>query len=57
VEDRELDGFDRAGDVHHLIRDLLGAIEARPKSRKWKLRARVGERARWYDLPEETLPG
>jgi hypothetical protein len=54
---RELDGFDRAGDVHHLIRDLLGAIEARPKSRRWKLRARIGERARWYELPEETLPG
>jgi len=54
---RELDGFDRAGDVHHLIRDLLGAIEAQPKSRRWKMRSRIGERARWYDLPEETLPG
>ena len=54
---RELDGFDRANDVHHLIRELLGAIEARPKSRRWKMRARIGERARWYELPEETLPG
>jgi hypothetical protein len=25
-----------------------------PKSLKWKLRARVGERARWYELPEEV---
>jgi hypothetical protein len=54
---RELDGFDRANDVHHLIRELLRAIEARPKSTRWKMRARIGERARWYDLPEETLPG
>lgn len=54
---RELDGFDRANDIHHLVRELLGVIEAEPKSRRWKLRARVGERARWYDLPEETLPG
>jgi hypothetical protein len=54
---RELDGFDRANDVHHLIRDLLGAIEREPKSRRWKMRARIGERARWYELPEETVPG
>ncbi len=25
-----------------------------PKSLKWKLRARVGERAQWYELPEEV---
>jgi hypothetical protein len=24
-----------------------------PKSRRWKLRARVGERVRWYEVPEE----
>lgn len=54
---RELEGFDRTNDIHYRIRDLLGAIEAEPKSRRWKMRARVGERARWYDLPEETVPG
>jgi hypothetical protein len=54
---RELDGFDRKNDVHYRIRDLLAAIEQAPKSRRWKMRARVGERARWYELPEETLPG
>lgn len=54
---RELEGFDRAGDVHYRIRDLLGAIEAQPKSTRWKMRARIGERTRWYDLPEETVPG
>jgi len=25
-----------------------------PKSLKWKLRARLGERAQWYELPEEV---
>jgi hypothetical protein len=54
---RELEGFDRANEVHYRIRDLLGRIEAEPKSRRWKMRARIGERARWYELPEETLPG
>jgi hypothetical protein len=53
---RELDGFDRSGLVHERVQQLLAAIEAQPKSRRWKLRARVGERARWYELPEETVP-
>jgi hypothetical protein len=35
--------------------DAIGAaIEAAPKSRGWKLRARVGERRRWYEEPEEV---
>jgi ribosomal protein S15P/S13E len=29
-------------------------IEAAPKSRSWKLRAKVGRRVRWYELPEEV---
>jgi hypothetical protein len=33
---------------------LLDRVESEPKSRGWKLRARVGERKRWYDLPEEV---
>jgi hypothetical protein len=32
---------------------LLEALDAAPKSAKWTLRARVGERVRWYKLPEE----
>jgi hypothetical protein len=31
---------------------IAEAIDAAPKSRKWKLRARVGERVRWYEEPE-----
>ena len=33
---------------------LQRAADETPKSRGWKLRARIGERKRWYELPEET---
>jgi hypothetical protein len=33
---------------------LVRRIEEAPKSLKWRLRARVGERMRWYDLPEDA---
>jgi hypothetical protein len=33
---------------------LAEAAEAAPKSRRWKMRARIGERKRWYEVPEET---
>jgi putative nucleotidyltransferase-like protein len=36
------------------IGTVLERIEKAPKSRGWKLRARIGERKRWYDLPEEV---
>jgi len=36
------------------LRALSEAIEAAPKSLRWKARARVGDRVRWYELPEET---
>ena len=29
-------------------------IEGAPKPLKWRLRAQVGDRIRWYELPEET---
>lgn len=32
---------------------LRKQIDDEPKSRRWKLRARIGERKRWYELPEE----
>jgi hypothetical protein len=34
--------------------ELLARIETRPKSRGWRLRAKVGERKRWYELPDEV---
>jgi hypothetical protein len=33
---------------------LEAAAEDVPKTRRWKLRSRIGERKRWYEVPEET---
>jgi hypothetical protein len=46
------------GGDHSLARErlaeLIARLEEMPKSRKWKMRARVGERVRWYDEPEDV---
>jgi hypothetical protein len=34
--------------------ELLELADAAPKSVQWRLRAVVGERVRWYELPEEV---
>jgi hypothetical protein len=34
--------------------ELLRLAESAPKGVKWKLRANVGDRVRWYELPEEV---
>ena len=36
---------------------LLGRIDEEPKSRGWRMRAKLGDRKRWYDLPEEVAGG
>jgi hypothetical protein len=36
------------------LESLLSRIEAAPKSRRWKLRARIGDKVRWYEEPEEV---
>ena len=33
---------------------LLEVAKSVPKTSKWKLRARVGDRVKWYELPEEV---
>jgi len=44
-----------AGDqVATRLRQLRRELEAAPKSRGWRMRARVGDRKRWYELPEEA---
>jgi hypothetical protein len=34
--------------------EVWSAVESRPKPLKWRARARVGDRIRWYELPEEV---
>jgi hypothetical protein len=45
------------GRLREAIDRLLERIEREPKTRAWKLRARIGERKRWYDVPEEVGGG
>ncbi len=39
------------------IRELQERIEREPKTFAWKMRAKIGERKRWYTLPEEVDGG
>jgi len=43
-----------AYDVAGQIKSLRQAIEEAPKTRGWRMRSRIGERVRWYQLPEEV---
>jgi Uncharacterised nucleotidyltransferase len=43
-----------AASVAERIDLLAQALERAPKTRRWKLRAKVGERKRWYEEPEEV---
>lgn len=49
--------YELATEHEELVRtrldDLRRRVDAKPKSAKWKLRARVGERMKWYEEPEE----
>ena len=40
--------------VRSRLAEIWKAIEAQPKPLKWKLRAKVGDRVQWYELPEEV---
>jgi hypothetical protein len=40
--------------AHGRAHEVRLALAAAPKSVAWRARARIGERRRWYDLPEEV---
>lgn len=37
--------------------ELENALQTSPKGMKWKMRDRVGEKMKWYELPEEVRRG
>ncbi len=43
-----------AYDVSAQAAAIRSAIDAAPKSRAWRMRARIGERVKWYETPEEV---
>jgi hypothetical protein len=45
---------DASCDVAKQIDSLRLTIDQAPKSRAWRLRSRIGERVRWYEIPEEV---
>lgn len=44
---------DRRGDVADSAREIVSAFEDAPKGKHFRMRARIGERKRWYELPDE----
>jgi hypothetical protein len=50
----ELPEFQAAGEVAARLGRLRAELDSASKSRPWKLRARIGDRKRWYELPEEV---
>ncbi len=41
------------GRLQEALERLSGEIERAPRSLRWRMRARLGERVRWYEEPEE----
>ncbi len=48
---------ERKKDIEERIGALRERIEAEPKSFGWKVRTKIGDRKRWYELPEEVEGG
>jgi len=49
-----LPGFDAGEQVANRLARLREELDKVPKTRGWKLRSRIGDRKRWYELPEEV---
>jgi hypothetical protein len=51
---RDLPGFGAGERVAERLGALRRELDNVPKTRSWKLRAKLGDRKRWYELPEEV---
>lgn len=51
---QDLAEFAHSARVTASIAALRAAIDAQPKSTRWRMRARVGEKKRWYETPEDA---
>ena len=43
--------------IRERLQAIGDAVQSAPKSGKWRMRARVGDRVRWYEDPEEVEKG
>jgi hypothetical protein len=48
----DLDGLTTAR-IQSRIDRLVELLDRAPKTLRWRMRARLGERVRWFELPEE----
>jgi hypothetical protein len=50
--------LEQLAELHPIVapqcKTIVNEVREGPKTRRFKLRARVGERVRWYELPEEA---
>jgi hypothetical protein len=51
---RQLRAEEPRYDLAEQLRTLAQAMQDAPKTTGWKLRSKIGERKRWYELPEEA---
>jgi hypothetical protein len=51
---KEVPGFAASERVANRLTRLREELDKVPKTRGWKLRSRIGDRKRWYELPEEV---
>lgn len=51
---QKMPGFEHAVLVNSQVTHFVSSLESSSKTRAWRLRAKVGERKRWYELPEEA---
>lgn len=51
---RGIPEFAHQARAHDQVQQFLLALEQSEKSRTWKLRAKIGDRKQWYQLPEES---
>jgi hypothetical protein len=52
---RHVDNEAHKNSVISKVDRIKAAIDSTPKSLKWKLRALIGDKVRWYEMPEEPL--
>src|ERR687893_877284 len=59
--DGHLERYDLPDDskqrITNRLKELQERIEREPKTFGWKMRSKIGERKRWYELPEEVEGG
>ncbi len=51
---KSVDGLPYRSVAHARVTNFLQRLQESEKSRRWRMRARIGEKLRWYELPEEV---